>query len=88
MIFLIFFWGGRVDAGSEPTYAEKNRVPPPWGLNILDRNIFDIKTASKNHSKSNTYMYFKLVMPLVLCILKHVRQLINSDIKSDRILKS
>ena len=32
--FLIFFWGWTVDAGSEPTYAEKIRVPhpppPPW----------------------------------------------------------
>ena len=27
---LIFFFGLTVDAGSEPTYTEKNRVPP-WG---------------------------------------------------------
>ena len=23
------FWGCTVDAGSEPSYTEKNRVPPP-----------------------------------------------------------
>ena len=27
------FWGLRVDAGSEPTYAEKLRVPP-WAWNM------------------------------------------------------
>ena len=28
--FLIFFWvNGTVDAGPEPTYEEKMRVPPP-----------------------------------------------------------
>ena len=27
--FLIFFFGCMVDAGPEPTYAEKIRVPPP-----------------------------------------------------------
>ena len=37
--FLFFFFcGGTVDAGPEPMYEEKNRVPPPppaWGLRAV-----------------------------------------------------
>ena len=54
---------------------------------MLDSNPLDIKTASKNNRNRNTKTYFKLVMPFVLCILKHVRQPLYSDIKSDRIFK-
>ena len=36
VFFVVFFWGGgggacTVDAGPEPTYEEKMRVPPPPG---------------------------------------------------------
>ena len=43
------FWGLTVDAGSEPTYAKKNRVPPlgSWVLKIKQhtrwKNVFNGK---------------------------------------------
>ena len=50
------FWGRTVDAGSEPTYAEKIRVPPPpppWDANHLSyqgcpKSIFHIFSVLTN----------------------------------------
>ena len=40
------FWGWTVDAGSEPTYAEKIRVPP-WGSNELVQ-VYNLTKAFAN----------------------------------------
>ena len=55
----IFFWGGgggggvnstSVDAGLEPTYEEKMRVPPPtWGLTVLTEGLF-FSNICRHHS--------------------------------------
>ena len=53
----IFFGGGEtVDAGSEPTYAEKIRVPP-WDLNMHGRvNIIFAYTVIQ---KSFIFFYYR-----------------------------
>ena len=37
-----------VDAGSEPTYAEKNRVPPPWVARGVPEDKFKVRSAGIN----------------------------------------
>ena len=73
--FQIFFWGAwnswyflgwTVDAGSEPTYAEKIRVPPPWVSNGLEmplqgNSFYDltITLGSRSHKmKLSTYVTY------------------------------
>ena len=52
------FLGWMVDAGSEPTYEEKIRVPPPWG----EAELFQIQAEKKTVwiykiSKQNIYRF-------------------------------
>ena len=45
-IFIFFLGGGVGDAGSEPTYEEKMRVPPPPRLSHDNRQIVQIRGRS------------------------------------------
>ena len=49
------FWGGTVDAGSEPTYAEKIRVPP-LGSYVTARNCKFLKCTFICTGIGITYM--------------------------------